>query len=170
MSSVHWERSVPDEISGHDTLVNPDYADVFFGWVAAPTVRSPEAWARALIQDAPLRLRVLLRVAVLVQTNLLGLRLSRRPSPDHFLGWRIAARGDHWFRLEAASWFGVAHLVFHFDRRRVSVATFIRYDHRLSRLIWLPVSYGHRHVGLAILRYAVSAPSLRMSPQAAWLH
>ena len=46
-------------------------------------------------EDAPLRLRVLLRIAVLVQTDLLGLRLNRRPSPDHFLGWRIAARGDH---------------------------------------------------------------------------
>ena len=126
-----------------------------------PIDMSAERWARALADTAPSGVRLLLRLAVLVQRRLLGLRLEPRPSASHLLGWRLADHGDHWFRLEADSpWLGTAHLVFLRDEGQVSVATFLRYRRRIAALVWAPVSLLHGLVGLVILRHVVTAPSM----------
>lgn len=161
MSPVHWLREVPAEIRAHDTLVGANYEDIFYGLAIDAVDMSPEAWARSFY-GAPARLRLVLRLAHFTQRRVLGMRLNR-DSPHHFLGWELAARGDHWFRLEAISWMGEGHLIFHRDRQRVSVATILRYDRRIGKVIWVPVSRLHALVGLLLLRYALEDPSLRLS-------
>jgi hypothetical protein len=98
--------------------------------------------------------RSLLSFVPLIQRVALGLRLKRQASPDHVLGWKIAGRGDHWMRLEAASWFLTGHVLVHVDHDQLSFATFVRYDRPVAALIWPPVSLIHHQVALALMRSA----------------
>ena len=152
MSRVRWQREVPEELSALDTLDRPDYTDWFTATAREAPPRPAEAWLRAMLDSSPGPLR---RFIVVVQRSLLGLHLESRPSPDHLLGWRIAARGDDWVRIEAASWFMTGHVLFHLEGRRLSVGTFVRYDRPVARLVWPPVSLIHRQVGFALMRHAL---------------
>jgi len=152
--SVLWQRNVPEAIRSHDTLANPDYADFFTATASKPTDKSPEQWVHAVVQGAPVLVRLVVPFA---QRVVLGLHLEPRSSPEHPLGWQIADRGDGWVRIEAASWFMTAHIVSQVDEGRRSLATFIRYDRRIVALVWPPMSILHRWVGLVILRRAVRA-------------
>jgi hypothetical protein len=167
MSAVYWARTVPDELRAHDTMIDPDYSDIFFGTVATPVELTP-AWIRSVLSNAPARLRLALGLALLTQRYVLGLQLERGRTADHLIGWSIADRGDHWFRLEAASRLGRGHLVFHLDGRRLAMATFLRHDRWVGRLIWAPVSLGHRAVGLALVRYATTWTGSQESSSTAW--
>jgi hypothetical protein len=156
VASAHWQRDVPDAIRALDTLERVDYGDLFTATAGEPVAITPERWARALHHGAPFRVRLILGAALLVQRRILGLRLERGPAATNMLGWRLAERGRNWFRLEAVSWMGEAHLLIHAEGRQVSIATLLRYDHRMSPLVWTPISTLHRQVGLALVRYAVS--------------
>src|SRR6266540_3679589 len=117
MPTVHWQRRVPDAIRRLDTLVDPDYVDLF---TAAPTdasAKSPEEWARAIFQGAPAPLRLFIP---LVHRWILGLRLGPRSSPDHILGWRIGDRGEDYVTLEVASSLMTPHLLLKADVNRIS--------------------------------------------------
>jgi len=72
-------------------------------------------------------------------------------------GWKIAARGDSWIRLEAVSWFMTAQIVIQVDDEQLSVATFIRYDRPMAALAWPPLSAGHRLAMPGLLRQTVRA-------------
>jgi ketosteroid isomerase-like protein len=147
--AVVWQRDVPQAIRSLDTMLSPDYADIFTATTSETPDMSAEQWARAALQAMPLLLRLLTAFA---QRLLLGLRLQWRRSPEQLLGWKITDRGGNWFRIEAASWFMTAHCVLHVDERHASLATFVRYDRRIAALIWPPVSIVHRRVGLALMR------------------
>jgi len=152
---VGWQRDVPDVIRAHDTIDKPDYADLFTAVACGDTDVSPERWARAMFEHAPRgRVRLVLVAAVLAQRRILGLRLESRRSPDHLLGWRIAAAGENWIRLEAESALLTGHLVLQRDGRKLHLATFVRYHRRLATLIWPPVSLLHRRVGIVLMRHA----------------
>lgn len=159
MATVRFQRRIPDAVRTHDMLSRADYSDMFTGATRESITMSPEQWTRALLHEAPVRIRLILGLASLVQRKILGLRLDGHATNNLF-GWRLAARGDHWFILESQSWLGQAHLLFHQDQRQVSVATLLWYKRRIGAVIWLPVSLLHRQVGLALLRYAVNAPAL----------
>ena len=68
--------------------------------------------------------RGLLLAVPLIQRVAPGLRLELRPSPDDLIGWRIAERGDHHVRIEAASWFLTGHVIVHVAEGQLSFATF----------------------------------------------
>ncbi|MBV9100672.1 MAG: hypothetical protein JOZ46_06025 [Candidatus Dormibacteraeota bacterium] len=165
--TVRWRREAPQRIREHDTLDRVDYADTFAGLASAPLALTPAAWAQALGPSAPWRMRLIVRAAHLVQRRVLGLRLDPRHAANHVLGWRLADAGDHWFRMEAAGWLGQAHLVFHMDGDEVCIGTLLRYDHRMAAIVWAPVSLLHRQVGLALLRYLITAPAVTAGPRAA---
>jgi hypothetical protein len=151
VSAVRWHRNVPEAIRSLDTLACPDYAVIVTATVSETQSRTPEQWLRAMLKGVP---RGLLLFVPFVQRVALGLRLQRRPSPDHVLGWKIADRGDNWLRIEAASWFLTGHVVVHVDDCQLSFATFIRYDRPPAALVWAPVSLIHRQVALALMRSA----------------
>ena len=69
-------------------------------------------------------------------------------------GWRIGGRGDDWIRLEAGSWFLTGNLLVRTAGGRVSLGTFVRYDRRVGRGVWLPLSAVHRRLAPGLLRDA----------------
>jgi hypothetical protein len=152
--TVFQQRNVPEAIRSHSTLTSPDYVDLFTITTDRALRRSPEQWARAGIEDAAGL------AGQFVWRALCGLRLERRTSPDYVGGWKIADRGDSWIRLEAASWFMTAHIVFQVDDGQLSVATFIRYDRPTAALIWPPLSAVHRLAMPGLLRHTVRAMRL----------
>ena len=137
---------VPPSVLALGSFPDIEYADLF----SLPTdVRAPaEQWARAMFGDTPdLAEQFIWRV-------LLQLRLSRGRSAATVAGWRIGDRGDDWIRLEAASWFLTANLVVRAASGRVSLGTFVRYDRRVGRAVWLPLSAVHRVLVPRVLRAA----------------
>jgi hypothetical protein len=155
MSAVVGAHNIPAAIRSLDTLTNPDYADMFTAITSRATDKSPEQWARAVLEDAPLARRF----AFIPWRVLLGLRLGPGHSPDYVHGWKIADRGDSWVRVEAASWFMTAHAVVHIDEGRLCGALFVRYDRPVAALVWPPISIIHRQAMPVILRQALRAHS-----------
>ncbi|HEY3959109.1 MAG TPA: hypothetical protein VGL68_01210 [Solirubrobacteraceae bacterium] len=155
MSTVHWQRDVPAKIRALGTLADADYSDIVTGNVSGLSSRTPEAWVRTGLMGVP---RGLLFFIPLVQRVFLGLRLKLRPSPDRLLGWKIAARGESWMRIEASSWFLTGHVVMHVDDDgQLSFATFVRYDRLPAAIVWPAISLIHRQVALALVRSATRA-------------
>jgi hypothetical protein len=150
-----FSRDVPAALRALDTLVDPDYADVFTATATEAPDRPPEPWLRSVLAGVPAALS---RLPFDVQRHVLRLRLDPRPSPDRLWGWEVAARGDDWFRLEATGPLMTGHLVFHADGRRLAMATFVRYEHLLAALVWPPVSLLHRQVGLVLMRRIAAGP------------
>ncbi|HEY4824091.1 MAG TPA: hypothetical protein VIH49_03500 [Solirubrobacteraceae bacterium] len=151
MSTVRWQRDVPESIRLLGALEGADYEDVVTSAMQELPDMTPEQLVRATLTRLP---RGLLLVVPLIQRVVLGLRLELRPSPDHVLGWKIAERAENWIRIEAASWFLTGHVVMHAEDGCLSFATFVRYERRPAALVWAPVSLIHRQVALALVRSA----------------
>ncbi|MFI0355371.1 DUF2867 domain-containing protein [Actinomadura sp. 9N407] len=142
--------NVPESIRALSSLPDIDYADHFTLSVDAGTGTdvTPEEWARTMFGDVPSA------AEKLIWRGFLGIRLSRGRSPDTVAGWRIAERGEDWIRLEAASWFLTCNLVVRAIDGGVSLGTFLRYDRRLGRAVWPPLSAVHRRLAPGLLRDA----------------
>jgi hypothetical protein len=153
VSTVVGLANIPDAIRGLDTVASPDYVDLFTITTSGATDKSAEEWARTALEDTPSG-----RSAPSVWRRL-GLRLGPTPSPDHIQGWKIAARGGEWIRLEVTSWFMTAHAIVRVDDEQVSLALFVRYDRPIAARMWPPVSEMHRRAVPVMLRQAVKAHS-----------
>jgi hypothetical protein len=149
VSTIVGLRNLPNAIRSLAALASPDYVDLYTVTTSEATDKSPEEWARAVLEDTPLG-----RSAPALW-RLLGLRLGPPHSKEYVQGWKIADRGDNWIRLEAASWFMTAHAVVQVDEAHVSVALFLRYDRPMASLVWPPVSIMHRRAVPAMLRQAL---------------
>jgi hypothetical protein len=148
MPTAVRQRNVPESIRALGTLADADYVDLFTGPTSgAPG--SPEQWARAGVEDAAGF------AGQFVWRVILGLRLAPPASRAHVGGWEIAARGDRWIRLEAASRWMTAQLVVLVEADRLSIATFVRYDRALAALVWPAASAVHRRAMPGLLRGAV---------------
>lgn len=148
--TVLQRRDIPEEIRSLNTLASPDYVDLFTAWTSEATDRSPEQWARAVLEEAPLsgqNARALWR--------LMGLRLGPRHSPDHVQGWKIAAHGDNWIRVETASWYMTAQAVCLVEEGQVSISLSLHYDHAVAVLVWALVSGPHQRAVPVMLSQAV---------------
>jgi hypothetical protein len=148
---------IPESIREHDTLASPDYVDVFTVPASGLAGRSPEEWARAVLEETPAG-----RSAPALWRRL-GLQLGPTPSAEHVQGLKIAARGDDWIRLETASWFMTAHGIVHIDDHQLSLALLIRYDHPIASLVWMPESAMHRRAVPVMLRQALSSHDTQSS-------
>jgi hypothetical protein len=131
-------RDIPASILALGSFSDIDYVDHFALW--ADTEATPEEWARAMFGDVPNA------AEYLIWRGLLGLRLDSARSPRTIAGWQVAARGDNWIRLEAASWFLSANFVVQAADGRVSLGTFLRYDKCMGRGWWSPLSAVHRRL------------------------
>jgi hypothetical protein len=145
--TVVQQHKVPEAINAI-AMAKPDYVDLFTATTSGSAERSPEDWARALVEGAAGL------SGQFVWRAVLGLRLEPRRSPDSVGGWRIADRGDSWLIVEASSWFLTAHVVLQIGDGQVSVATIVRYDRPIAALIWSPVSVIHRQAMPGLLRNA----------------
>ena len=144
MPLVLQHETVPDELLVHCTLDRHDYVDVFTVRSGGTTIAWPEYWARAAIDSAAGLGGQLIWRAVL------GLRLQA--CPENIGGWRVAANGDDWIALEAASRLMTAQIVVRIEREQVTVGTFMRYDRPLGSLVWPPLAAVHRRLMPGLLR------------------
>src|SRR4051794_824131 len=127
---------VPESIRLLTSFPDVDYADLFA--LATGIKATPEQWARTMFGDVPSA------AEQFIWRGVLGLRLSRGPSPDTVGGWRISERAQDWIRLEAVSWFLNANIVVLTTDRGVSWGTFLHYDHGVGHAVWPPLSAIHR--------------------------
>ncbi len=148
---------VPGAVLALSSLTEIDYADEFT--LTTDVQATPEQWARAMFGDVPDA------AERFIWSRLLGIRLTRGRSPETVTGWRIAERGEHWVRLEASSWFLTGNLVVRATDGRLSLATSIRYDRGLGRLVWPPLSAVHRRLAPGLLRDAARARSAARPPR-----
>jgi hypothetical protein len=139
MLSVIQQRSIPESIRSVSGMGRPDYIDVFTVTTNGADA-TPEQWFRTALED------VAGRGGQFIWRGVLGLRLKSRPSTERVAGWKIADRGEEWIRLEASSLFMTAHLVTRLDDGQLFAGTFIRYDHSIAPLIWVPASAVHRRM------------------------
>ena len=154
--AVVRQRSIPEEIRSLDTFAKPDYADMFTTTAASMSAIPPAQWARAVFKNGPLRVRLVVLGAALVQRAILGMPAGRRHGDKLMFGWRIADGGDNWVRLESSSGLLSGHIILHRDGQQVSGATFVRYNRRLAALIWPPVAVVHRWVARFLVRHAAT--------------
>lgn len=147
-------HDVPEAVRPLTTFTDPDYVDLFT--VATPGVagRSAEEWARAILEYAGGRpARMLWR--------LMGLRLGPRHSPHYIHGWKIAACGENWIRVDTASWYMTAQAVCLVEDRQVSFSLSLRYDRSSAALLWAIVSSTHQRAVPGMLRQALGLMSTR---------
>jgi hypothetical protein len=140
MPSVIQQRNIPEAIRALSGMDRPDYIDLFTVTTNGAADATAEQWLRTALED------VAGRGGQFIWRGVLGLRLKSRPSTERVGGWKIADRGEDWIRLEASSWFLTAHLVTRLDDGHLFAGTFIRYDHPIAPLIWVPVSAVHRRL------------------------
>src|SRR5262245_48623605 len=140
MLSVLQQRTIPEAIRALSGMDRPDYIDVFTVTTNGAAEATPEQWFRTALED------VAGRGGQFIWRGVLGLRLKSQPSTEQVAGWKIADRGEDWIRLEASSWFMKAHLVSQLDDGQLFAGTFIRYDHPIAPLIWVPMSAIHRRL------------------------
>jgi hypothetical protein len=151
VSNLVGAHDVPEEVRALSTLAEPDYVDLFTVETHLATDRSAEEWARAVLEQTPLARR---NARTLWQ--LMGLRLGPPQSPEHVQGWKIAARGDNWLRLETTSWYITAQAVCLVEEGRVSISLSLRYDRQVAALVWALVSGPHQRAVPVMLRQAVT--------------
>ena len=150
VSSLVGVRDVPDSVRALTTLDEPDYVDLFTVTTARATDWSAEEWARAVLEQTEVARRNARKL-----WRLIGLRLGPPRSPDHVQGWRIAARGDNWLRVETASWYLTAQAVFLVEPGQVSLSLSLRYDRPVAAAVWAGVSGPHQRAVPVMLRQAV---------------
>ena len=149
VSSVVGVNDVPQAVRSLTTLADPDYVDLFTITTPRATDKTAEEWARAILEQAPVSRR-----NARILWRLMGLRLGPRNSPDHVQGWKIAARGDNWLRVETASWYASAQAVCLVEEGQVSISLSFRYDRPFAKLVWFLVSDPHQRAVPVMLHQA----------------
>lgn len=150
VASFVGAHDVPEAVRALTTLAEPDYVDLFTVTAPMATDASPEAWARAVLEQSPLARRHARRL-----WRLMGLRLGPPQSPDHVQGWKITARGDTWLRVETASWYLTGQAVSLVEDGQVSLSLSLRYDRPIAALVWRLVSGPHQRAVPVMLHQAV---------------
>ena len=150
VSSLVGVHDVPDTVRALCTLDEPDYVDLFTVTTPRATDWSAEEWARAVLEQTEVARRNARKL-----WRLIGLRLGPPRSPDHVQGWKIAARGDNWLRVETASWYLTAQAVFLVEPGQVSLSLSLRYDRPVAAAVWAGVSGPHQRAVPVMLRQAV---------------
>jgi len=143
--------NVADAIRKAGGMRDADYVDACTARTPRAPERTPEEWARVVLEQTPTGKQAP------ILWHLLGLRLGPPGSPDHVQGWRIVDNGASWITAETSSWYMTGHAAVVVDADSISVALFLRYDHPFARLVWSVVGPGHRRalpvmVGQAIRR------------------
>jgi hypothetical protein len=143
--------SVPPTARALSTLSRIDYEDAFRIDTGAAGDRTAEQWARAVLEDAPMRMRSTL----LSGWSALGLKLRCGGSRRSVLGWEVRSRSDDFVLLGADSRIGMpAELLFKRERHELLFATFVTHDNHVARAAWAAVEPMHVPIVRSILEQA----------------
>ncbi|MQY28059.1 DUF2867 domain-containing protein [Nocardia aurantia] len=103
--------------------------------------RTSEQWARAIFEQAPAVMRILL---LLGWRLVLRLRLRSGRSAGFVLGWRIVSAEPERTVLEAHSPFLMARNIVGTSGSAVTWTTLVRFERRIARSIWNVVRPVHQ--------------------------
>src|SRR6476646_3182690 len=155
-SSTVTQISLPDDARALSTLPRIDYEDAFV--ITGVAEHAPREWARAVIDDAPQRVRARLYAGWLS----LGLRLGPPWSSRRVLGWRVARSEPDWMVLTARSWLGLrGELLFRSQPDGLLFATLIQLSNPVARSVWARVTDTHQQVVRSLLRHAAGRVTAR---------
>jgi hypothetical protein len=145
---------LPEDARALSTLPRVDYADAFA--VAVGVDQSAAEWARAVIGDAPPRVRRDLWLGWIA----LGLRLGPPWSSDRVLGWKVKHSDAGVVLLAANSWLGLrAELLFRSEPDGLLFATLIQLTNPATRAIWAAITAHHQRVVRSLLTHAANRRS-----------
>jgi Protein of unknown function (DUF2867) len=119
--------------SGDGADARGSYSSAFQVDVPVADVRTPEEWARTILEDAPRLLRWLL---VAGWRFGLGLQLTHRRSAPDLLGWQVAASTADAVTLAARSWLLSARNIIRCEHEQVTWITVVDFDGRAGQLLW----------------------------------
>jgi hypothetical protein len=152
------EVAVPPDALALTTLSRVDYTDAFRLEAGRTHDWTGEEWARAMLQGAPAATRTRLRRGWFA----LGVRLGSADDERRILGWAIRRSSPEFAVLAASSVIGMeAEVVCKREPRGVLVATFMRLDNPVARMVWAVVSPRHRKV----LRHLIEDLSARSTDE-----
>jgi hypothetical protein len=145
------QTSLPIDARTLSTLPRIDYEDAFM--VTGVVEHSPRQWARAVIDDAPARVRARLFMGWLA----LGLKLGPPWSSRRILGWRVARAEPGWLLLRADSWLGLrGELLFRREPHGLLFATLVQQTNPAARAAWGRITDTHQHVVRSLLTHAAN--------------
>ena len=149
--------AVPAAARALSALVHIDYEDAFLVDVGPTGERTAEAWARAVMEDAP----AIVRRALQSGWSAIGLKLGESP-PDRFvLGWEIRRSTPGFVLLGADSRIGMpGELLFKRKQDSLLFATFVQHDNHAARVLWAGVEPVH----VPIVRQVLEQASRRWRP------
>jgi hypothetical protein len=142
---------VPDAVRSLSTLSHIDYEDAFLVETDAVEERTAEEWARAVLEEAPLKVRAKL----LSGWSALGLKLDCARSGPSVLGWPIRESNPDFVLLGADSLVGMpGQLLFKRQDDSLLFATFVQQDNRVARTLWARTEPAHVPIVRQILEHA----------------
>lgn len=141
--------SMPEDARALSTLSRVDYEDAFA--VTVEREHTAEQWVRAVLQDAPPRVRGKLWLG----WTALGLRLAPPWSSDCVVGWKIEHRDPGVMLLAADSWLGLrGRLLFRSEPDGLLFATFLQQTNPVARSLWAAITPRHQEVVRSLLTHA----------------
>lgn len=148
------EVAVPSAARRLSTLSQVDYEDAFVLEVGPAQDRTPEQWARVILEDAPNAIRRVLRSGWFA----LGLQLGSTRSERLVLGWEVLRSTPEFVLLAGRSRVGLsAELLFKRQQNRLLYATLLQQENPIARALWAGVAPVHR----PIVRYVLEQGSRR---------
>jgi hypothetical protein len=148
--------AVPAGVRALSTLLHIDYEDAFLVDVATAQERTPEQWAREVLENAPTSVRRTLQSG----WTAIGLKLGGAAADRSVLGWGIRRSTPEYVLLGAESRIGMAgELLFKRQRRTLLIATFVQQDNDVARAVWAGVEPVH----VPFVRNLLEQTSLRCS-------
>jgi hypothetical protein len=148
------EVAVPPVARRLSTLSRVDYADAFLIDVGPAQERTPEQWARAILEDAPIPIRRALQSGWFA----LGLQRGSARSERSVLGWEVLRSTPEYVLLAGGSRIGLsAELLLKRQERRLLYTTLLQQQNPMARAVWAGVAPMHR----LIVRYVLEQGSRR---------
>jgi hypothetical protein len=142
------EIAMPPAARRLSTLSDIGYADAFLVELGSARERTPEQWARATMEGAPLATRTVLQAGWLA----LGLQLASTRSDRIVLGWEVRRSTAEFVLLAARSRIGMsAELLFKRQRHTLLFATLLQHETPFARAVWGGVAPVHRPIGRYLL-------------------
>jgi len=140
--------AVPPAALALSTLSRIDYADAFVLETSPGEVRTPEEWARAVLEGAP----ATVRLKLLTGWSALGLKVAYGRSARSVLGWNMRISEPEFVLLGADSRIGMrGELLFRPESDCLLFATFIEQNNPVARAVWATTEPTHVAVVLDLL-------------------
>ena len=133
------------------TLSHIDYADAFLVEIRSAPDRTPEQWARATLEQAPISVRTKLRSG----WSAIGLKLDIGGCAQSVLGWQVRRSTPEFVLLGADSRIGMpGELLFQLQQRALLFATIVEQGNPFARAVWAAVEPVHVRVVRQVLEQA----------------